>query len=238
VSGSATAIAVLAFVTLAVGGGCASTKQVPTVEPSGFLVDYSELRPGKGGQSLLVSFDPDANFAAYTSVLIDPVTVWMRPGSDLAALPQEDLQRLSHQLRAALREQLGLEFELVEQPGPGVLRVRSAITEVRKSRVVLDMVSSLPPLRILTGVGALATGTHAFVGGAAIEVEIQDAESGKRLIAAVDERAGRRVLMGETSAWADVESSFQYWAEVMRERLALLRQVDSFLAETPADPGP
>lgn len=235
---SVAAIAVLAVLALAGGGGCATTTQEPGVEPSGFLVDYSELRPGTGGQSLLVSFDPDANFAAYDKVLIDPVTIWMRPGSNIAALPQQDLQRLARQLRDALREQLGLEFEVVEEPGPGTLRIRSAITEVRKSRVVLDMVASLPPLRLLTGAGALATGTHAFVGGAAIEVEIQDSETGKRLIAAVDERAGRRVLMGETSAWADVESAFEYWAEVMRERLALLRQVDSFLAETSADPDP
>ena len=87
-----------------------------------------------------------------------------------------------------LLNELGLDFELVEHPQPGTLRIRTAITEAKKSKVVLDVVSTvLPPTLLLSELGKLATGTHAFVGRAAVEGEVLDAISNERLIAVVDE---------------------------------------------------
>jgi hypothetical protein len=222
--------------------GCATTEQTRSVEPSGFLGDYSQLQPGKTGQALLVYIDPAADFSRYNEVVVEPVTIWTGKGSDLADVPSQELQRLADYLETSMREQLALDFEVVEEPGPETLRIRAAITEARKSKVVLDVVSTaLPPARLLSAVEKLATGTHAFVGRAAIEVEILDATSNARLLAAVDERAGGKTLEGATSAWADVEEAFDYWAEVMRERLSLFRHFDAAealvdqAAESPSD---
>jgi len=230
VSASATRLIAL----LLVLAGCATTEQTRSVESSGFLGNYSQLQQGKSGQALLVYIDPAADFSRYNEVVVEPVTIWTGEGSDLADVPRQELQRLANHLETSMREQLALDFEVVEEPGPETLRIRAAITEARKSKVVLDVISTaLPPALLLSAVEKLGTGTHAFVGRAAIEVEILDATSNARLLAAVDERAGGKTLEGSTSAWADVEEAFDYWAEVMRERLSLFRQFDA--AEALAD---
>ncbi len=207
---------------------CAPTQQTRSVDPAGFLGDYSLLSPGREGQALLVFVDPAADFSRYDKLLLDPVTLWGGPDSRLDDVPREELKHLADALETALRRELAHAFELVDRPQPGTLRLRTAITEARKSKVVLDVVSTvLPPARLLSGVDRLATGTHSFVGRAAIEGEVLDALSHRRLVAFVDERAGGKTLKGSTSAWSDVYAAFDYWAEVLATRLAFFHQFDS-----------
>ena len=115
----------------------------PAVQASGFLDDYSQLEVGRGDQVQLRYISGQANFARYDKMLIDPVVTW---GEQHSATPKE-LQALAEALGAALREQLGKEFELVESPGPGTMRMRTAITTVHESEVsiefeILDAASS------------------------------------------------------------------------------------------------
>lgn len=208
--------------------GCATTEQTRSVEPSGFLGDYGQLRAGRQDEALLVYLRPDTDFSRYDAILLEPVTLWKGPDSDLSSVPADELKQLTDHLETAMRRQLALDWALVDGESPEALRIRVAITEARMSKPVLDFVSTvLPPARLASELGHLATGTHAFVGRAAIELEILDSMSGRRLVAAVDKRAGGKVLRGSTSAWADVQEAFDYWADVLRERLSLLRRFDA-----------
>ena len=45
----------------------------PTITTSGCLGDYSQLQPGKEGQAALVYINPNAQWAKFTKVIIDPV---------------------------------------------------------------------------------------------------------------------------------------------------------------------
>lgn len=219
---------------LALLTACATTEQTRNVELSGFLKDYEELDSGRRGQALRIYIDPGADFSLYDRVMIDPVTIWIRESSDASGAPREELQQLADSLETMLRNQLALDFEIATQPEPRTMRIRTALTEAQQSNVVLDIVSTiLPPARITGAIGRLATGTHAFVGSAAIEMEIVDAISGRRLIAAADERSGRKTLRGSTDAWADVHDAFEYWADAVRSRLATLRRFD--IAEAQVD---
>jgi hypothetical protein len=115
---------------------CASTS-TPDAEQSGFLGDYSQLKPGRGDQAQLVFIDPEADFSPYERILIDPVVVWEpTAGADAS---NEELRALADELGAALREQLQLEFMLVESPEPGTLRIRTAITGVRESGASIEL---------------------------------------------------------------------------------------------------
>jgi hypothetical protein len=217
----------VALALAAIIGACATTQQTRQVEPSGFLGDYSELAPGRGDQARLLYLNPAADFSQYDKVWIDPVTIW-HEGSGLADVPRDEAQQLASYFVTVLRTQLAHEFEVVEQGEPRTLRVRTAITEAVGSKVALDIATTvLPPARALTTLKKMATGTHAFVGRAAIEVEILDAVSGERLVAAVDERAGGKALRGATGTWSDVEQAFDYWARIMSARLAALRGIDA-----------
>ena len=101
------------------------------------------------------------------------------------------------------------------------MRIRLAITEAKGARVVADTVTSVvPQLRLLTTLGGMAADTRLLVGAAAVELEITDSVSNRRLVAAVDERWGTKALRGGILEWSDVKEAFDYWAELLRERLA------------------
>jgi hypothetical protein len=104
------------------------------------------------------------------------------------------------------------------------MRVRFAITEAVGSSVIGDTVSTVLPFgRVVSEGKKLLTGTQSFVGKAAIELEIVDSMTGKRMGAAVDERAGGKTLEGVGSTWDDVKEGFAFWADRLAKRLAELR---------------
>ena len=61
---------------------CAHSEQAGgygKAEPSGFLQDYSKLRPGTDGEATLVYFIPDrARIKNYTKIWLEPVQVLAR----------------------------------------------------------------------------------------------------------------------------------------------------------------
>jgi hypothetical protein len=211
------------FLTLGLGA-CATTEQTRSAKPSGFLKNYSQLMKGSGERAQLFYINRYVNFAAYNKVMIEPVTIWHSSSSDLSGVPVDELQRMADYLYKATIKELGSILTIVERPGPGVMRVRMAITAARGSNVPMDIVTNvLPPAIAIDWGKKLATGTHAFVGKAAIEAEVLDSLSYVRLAAAVDERAGGKTFEGKTSKWSDVQESFDYWANRFKVRLKELR---------------
>ena len=206
-------------------GGCPTTRQTRTVEKSGFLGDYSQLREGGTGEAQLVYIRPGVAWVRYTKMMIDPVTIWTSGDSTVANVSEADRQLLADYLDASLRNSLQQSYTLVDRPEANTLRLRVAITDAKGARVALNTVSKIvPQLRVLTTVGGLATDTQLLVGRAGVEAEIVDGVSGERLAAAVDRRAGTKALRGGVSTWSDVENAFDYWSDRLRTRLAELRQ--------------
>ena len=86
------------------------------------------------------------------------------------------------------------------------------------------MASVLPHVRAVSLVTRLTTGTSAFTGRASGEAEILDAVTGERLLAGVDRRVGNTAIRGALSSWDDVQETFDFWAERIRNRLREERQ--------------
>src|SRR5680860_170170 len=77
--------------------GCAQTEQAREVETTGFIENYSILRPGKDGEALLIYKNPQADFSIYRSVYVDPVIVLLSRESTLS---QEELKKLAEDLHS------------------------------------------------------------------------------------------------------------------------------------------
>jgi hypothetical protein len=230
---SAGLLAMLSFV------GCARTRQARNVEFSGFLGDYSQLeKQDEKGVVRWRFVDPEVDFSAYDKLHVDTIAIYAKEGSSLAKLDQDLATRLAAEFRDALVAELGQEFTLVDEGGPGTLRLRTALVEARGSKVVLDVVSSaIPQTKLLATAGQLIADDSGFTGKAIVEAEILDSESGRRLAAGVDERYGTKVLAGGLSKWDDVQSAFRTWAEQLRENLAA-RRIEDRAKATPTPVAP
>ena len=203
--------------------GCTSTYQKRSVTGSGFLSDYSQLKDRGGDTMMLRYIDPSANFRAYNKIMLEPVRAYATSkDSSMAKISEENRKMLLNYFDAALREKLKRDFMLVNEPGPGVMRVRVAITEAHGSMVVLDTVSSVIPIGIaLSCVKAVATGKQLSVGEIGAEGEGLDSLTGKRLFAAVDARVGRKYTfkLDKFSKSHTAEDACDFWAAQLHERL-------------------
>ena len=191
---------------------------MPPPEMSGFLDDYSLLREGGTNELRLVYRNPKADWHAYDKVLLEPVTLWRSGHKSLEPVPQEDLLRLVTDFQSAVRTRLGEDFRFVEQPGPGVMRIRLAITDARASDPVLDVLTASRGTGRPhpAGSGALDPETRRFLQSAAIEGEIRDAQTNVLLAEGVDRR---RPDAPALETWAEVDRAFAFWADRVSARL-------------------
>jgi hypothetical protein len=203
-----------------VATGC-RTMQSRDVDRSGFLGDYSMLKKGEGDEALLIYMKPGFDPTEYTKVLIEPVTIWVKEGSDMEEVTEKDQQMLADFFYKAIHDEMIKKKKIVTEPGKEVMAIRAALTQAEESTVVLDTISTIVPVAIVVTSGiSLATGTAGFAGSAAAEVEIRDSLSGERLAAAVDKRRGGKRLRGVLKSWDDVYGAMEYWAERIDKRLS------------------
>jgi len=203
--------------------GCAATQQVEIKKTDikcGFLgSDCDRLIAGEQGQPALRYVNPNANWTQYKKLIVDPVTFW---GSDTTKVSAADQQALIDYFSSVLREQLGTKFELVDQPGPGVMRLQVALTDAEAATPGLRTVSMvIPQARALNTLKYLATGTYAFVGGAQAELKLTDAVTGQVLAEAVDKRVGGGAVSSAAQwQWGDADNVMTAWAKLATTRLS------------------
>lgn len=208
------------LVAAALCGGCNRTIQTRDEVRTGFLDDYAQLRRGEGDEARLVYVAEDVDFSRYRGVIVDPVQVRVAPGWFGRRIPPRDARSLAAYLHGTIRAALEPDYQIVGVPDARVMRLRVAISEARRSVVLLDAASTfVPQLRSGSTALLILTGTHAFVGKAGIEMELVDSTTGKRLMAVVDERAGRKAVVGVLSGWDDVKQAYDFWAEDLARRL-------------------
>lgn len=201
--------------------GC-SASGMKNVEQSGFLGDYSQMKQGGDGDAALTYIKPNADFKPYTKIMFERVAVTLSPSSESNEIDPSMLVELTNYYQNALVEAVKDGYEVVEQPGPDVLWVRAAITDVEPSNPVANTMSSIVPVGMVVAAGAKATSdANLGTGEAASEIEVLDSMSKERLAAAVDRRqGGKSAFRGK---WVDTEQAFDYWAKRFRERLDELR---------------
>jgi hypothetical protein len=206
--------------------GCAATQQARDVETSGFLGnDYAMLREGEEGEALLVYRNPNADWAAYDNVKLDPVTIWVGEESAFEDFSAEDQQTLADMFYTAIHQELAKDYAMVDALGPDVLHIQVALTDGEASNPALDTISTVVPMGLaMSQTVGLVTGEPTFVGNASGEAKVSDGATGELLAAAVDKRVGGKSLSGEpTDSWGDVSQAMEYWAKQLRYRLCTER---------------
>ncbi len=199
---------------------CGVTRQARDVKYSGFLGDYSILKPGPEGGAKLVYQNPDADIKSYDKIMLVPVTIWSGEGSDMNGLSQEDRKMVADRLYAVLQERLAKDYTMVQQPAPHTMRIAAALTAADRSYPVMDTISTIVPIGLgVSTLKAIATGKPAFVGEASVEVRVTDAETGTLLFEAVDSRVGTKNPTAVWNKWEDVDAAFTYWADRMGYKL-------------------
>jgi hypothetical protein len=193
--------------------------------PSGFLGnDYSLLTPpavGSDQQAMLRYTNANINWSNYNAIIIAPVTFWAADDSKVSAADQ---QTLCNYFDKVLVKDLGKNFTILDQPGPGVVKLSAALTDATSAVPVLRTISLISPqARVLSLINMATTGTYPFVGSAQGAAKLTDSVSGQLLEAWADKRMGGASLKSvDVFWWGDAEDVMDYWANALDQHLVTL----------------
>lgn len=192
-------LAMVLGVTLFVGCGPKAQKQ------TGFLSDYSKLE--EESEASLRYLDKAA-LKRYSGFIVDPVQVRIysekKADKKLTAEQIADLTGYMHKKMVEAVEGAGK--KVAHWPGPGVARLRIALTNIQKTDAI-----NLLPQATLIGVG---------VGGASVEAEIIDSMNGQQIGAIVQSRQGSHIPFATMGDWTAAKSVIDGWAQKLQERLS------------------
>ena len=194
-------------------------------QESGFLGDtYAKLEPDPGNADWLTYFrNPDVLRHSDT-FLLDPVKIFLVPEAEQRDIDPAQLTKLADYFTKAMKDALVAgRYNLATQPGPGVMELRFAITNVEpnggKTNAVVSGTEAVATHAIAPGVGELIP--RFKVGKASVEGEMLDSTSGQVEMAFMTSKSGRRFFSGLKAfeKWGDIDAAFRSWAKNFRQRL-------------------
>jgi hypothetical protein len=160
----------------------------------GFLGDYSHLESvkGEGGEEIRRWTTSKNIKGKYLKMIVDPVAFYPEPAPS-AQVSLEAINEVRNYTDSALRTELSKSYTIVHQVGPGVARVRLALTGVTTAQEGLAVYEYIPVAAILAGVSK-ATGQrdeNAFI---MVEGLVTDSQSGEKLGMAVRKFKAKKQL--------------------------------------------
>jgi hypothetical protein len=197
--------------------GCATTAPP---QKSGFLGEYySNLKPGVGeGGAKLIWIKPGVDFTKYKKVMVDYVIFSFAEDSEYKGIDADEMKKIADAASLALVTAIQKEFPLVGEPGPDVIRIRSAIVDLKQSRPVLSGVTTVLPVGLAVSLVKKGT-TDAWTGSGATTAEMMvlDSMSQEVLAAGQDQRAAG--FTERFTSWGSVEDAFKFWGERLTKNL-------------------
>jgi len=195
--------------------GCAAT---PTVEHSGFLQGLPQFQTGPSDGMDQVYIRPGADLRKYNRVMLEEVQFFLKQDAATQGLQASELKELADTFHRAVFEALGTAYPVVAEPGPDVLRIRVAITDIVTSNPAVSGITTVLPVGLAVSVGKKAAGgSYSGVGGASMEVEFLDSMADARLAAAIDTFNGSK--MSGFSKLGATKEAFEFWAKRLRVTL-------------------
>jgi len=238
-----TAAALLAAATLSTAASFGDYESV------GFLSDYSKLEHKTGTDAYSWS-EPPAQIGVYDKIIVDRIKIYLKPDAKRGEIDPATMKALADYFHDAVIERLRGHYQVVREPGPEVLRLRIAVTDLVPNKPEASVIILAVPFGGVAeaGIGALGgdAGSSPFVGEATVEIEAMDSSSHRQVAALIETRAAKKFdvdlsegvggaiskgvggFTDSFSTWAYTKKPMDHWATRVGDWLGSARS-----AETP-----
>ena len=173
---------------------------------SGFLDDYPrfEVNEDTGAEIWFKSNKKGVLvLKPYNKILLSPIEVWINNDASYKGINPDELKVITDYFAAAIKNELGGMYPVVAGPGPGVLHLRIAITNVKRSKSKRKW-----------------SGKSLNLYEATVEMEVLDSMTEERLVAAIDTHKTDKTKEKEDDvSWEPIREILEYWADRMRAHL-------------------
>jgi hypothetical protein len=224
----------------------ASEATVANAARVGFLTDYAKLQPMPGGGGVLCWRGAAINWKSYDKALIERIQVYLSRGDTQNPIDPSDLKVLLDYFHNAVVRDLRPTTQIVTAAGPGVIRVRFALTSLTPTNTMASLAGTAIPYGFVAEMGSgAATGRPAgstpYLGQTGMEVQFRDGVTGAVIAECADTEIGRKYAadlnQGATKAadawvngyldsfqsWTYAKDAFDKWAADFARRFNQLR---------------
>lgn len=187
------------------------------------LEDRVPYHEDGGDRAVMIYTNPDLKITSYSNFLIEQVKI---SSNDSLSLPKKEEEFLAEAFRKELIDVLESGYGIVNEPGPGVLRVRVIIQDIQPAKV--DFVEE----------GAVVLRLDTLLARVAMEIDCLDSVSGERVAALIHTLHDRRYFDREKKKrLLNIREAFGVWARSLRQRFdaAKARASGSFEGRDPAE---
>jgi hypothetical protein len=200
-------VRVLGVVAALFATGC-SGKRV--VSNSGFLGDqtvYEALKDHPEFEGVRVVRYQDPSVLKDSAFIVPPVKIYLSKEGSEREVPPEELAELAVFFRNEVLETLQGTYQITNIPGPDTRILRLAITDADPNLPALN----IHPGTVISGAG---------LGGATIEMSVEDSATGQVIVAALASRAGARYnYAAGLTKWGHTKAVLEDFAKLIRQRL-------------------
>ena len=174
-----------------VSGYGPTTKSLAGYKYSGFLSDYSKLRPDVNEKGAMIWRKPGVDFSKYDKVMVDRLMFVFKDDTEDKVIDATELKALADYFHEAFVKDLGKEYPVVNAPGPGVLRIRAAVTEIIPNKPEYSVVALVVPYLTFADMAATldskgGAGSSFYLGNTVIEAELMNSQTNEQLCAFVE----------------------------------------------------
>jgi len=203
--------------------GCATMKNggmdAAQEAKTGFLKDYySKLGPGPEGGAKQRWLKPGVDWKKYDKVMLDSVVFFFDEASEYKGVDPHEMQELADGFNKAFVDTLKDSYPIVTEPGPDVVRLRFAITDLQQSHPVLSGITTVVPVGL--GISILkkgATGSWTGSGATSAELMALDSTTNEVIGVAKDDRTAG--FTERFSKWGSAEEAIKFWAQRLENYL-------------------
>jgi len=204
-------------------------------EAKGFLSDYSKISKTEDADGSYEYVDTTVDFSKYNKLLVDRIKIFFKDDSDYKGIDPDELKVLTDYFYEAIQREVGDAYPMVKEPGPDVLHLRVAVTDLVPNKPEASVVTLVVPFTWIadagSGVAKGDAGSTVFTGHATVEVEGLDSVSNQQVVAHIETEAGKKynwskgVAKGVTSymdaysKWDYTKAAMDDWADLLRVRL-------------------
>lgn len=179
----------------------------PMFPPISVFVDNVPFRTDPQDSNVLIYQSPHLKAISYSKFLIEPVHIYSNESAGNRGIEPKEELLLAETFRQQLMDVLKNGYEIVDKPGPGVLRIRTAILDIQPAHVELDE-NKFIVLRLDT-----------LLARVAMELDCLDSVSGERVAALIHTLKGRRYMeKGKAVRFSNIQEAFGVWTLSLRKR--------------------
>jgi hypothetical protein len=173
------------------------------------------LQPGPEGGAKMRWLKPGVDFGKYNKIMLDSVIFFFAESSQYKGMDPQALKELADACDKQVVDVLKGTYPLVAEPGPDVVRIRFAITDLEQSRPVLSAVTTVVPIGL--GISLIKKGVAgSWTGSGATGAELMaiDSMSGDVVAVAQDQKTAG--FTERFTKWGSAEDAFKFWGERLK----------------------